>query len=84
LEKASDDQSCFRLKQLIANDLKKYYEKNLTTKQSRVKLSYPDYLFIFKDTDQANTDELLEVLKKNNVIEFDKEQVQPGKSIEVR
>lgn len=32
LEKASDYQSGFRLKKLIAHDLKKYYEKNLTTK----------------------------------------------------
>ena len=49
LDKATDENSCFKLKFLVAKELLEYYEKNLTTKETRVKLVKPDYLFIYKE-----------------------------------
>ena len=49
LDKATDESSCFKLKLLLAKELLEYYNKNLTTKETRIKLTKPDYLFIYKD-----------------------------------
>ena len=62
LDKATDESSCFKLKFLLAKELLEYYNKNLTTKETRIKLTKPDYLFIYKDEQLAANDELLEVL----------------------
>ena len=49
IQKVTDDQEkIYKIKVAMTKDLKQYYEKNITTKQTRDKIGMPSYLFIFK------------------------------------
>lgn len=43
-----DQEKIYKIKVAMTKDLKQYYEKNITTKQTRDKIGMPSYLFIFK------------------------------------
>lgn len=49
LNKAPDESTKYKLKKLVAYQMSHYYDKNISTKQSRKKYEKPDYLYIYKD-----------------------------------
>ena len=62
-------------KEKLADDLMNFYNKNITTSSMRKKFGFEfaDHLFLFKETEERDIEQLIKDCKENKVDEIEEE-----------